>query len=94
HYVIPNWHIRVDRILYWNKFSRPDVTPKNGTSTDYWWYDEDKAARLAEARRVAGSLNGGDSAQTPGVGATVFSAVAVLFVGWMVFRKVMQRRGA
>jgi microcin C transport system substrate-binding protein len=92
HYVIPNWHIRVDRILYWNKFSRPAITPKNGTSTDYWWYDEDKAARLAEARRVAGSLNGKRSADTPGVGTTVFTAVAVLLVGWMVFRRVMKRR--
>ncbi|MDX1529241.1 MAG: extracellular solute-binding protein, partial [Gammaproteobacteria bacterium] len=94
HYVIPNWHIRVDRILYWNKFSRPEVTPKNGTSTDYWWFDEKKAADLAEARRNAGSLNDAGSAETPGVGTTVLTAIALLFVGWMVFRKVMQRRGA
>jgi microcin C transport system substrate-binding protein len=94
YYVIPNWHIRVDRILYWNKFSRPEVTPKNGTSTDYWWYDEDKAAKLAEARRVAGSLNGGSGAETPGVGTTVFAAAAALFVGWLVFRRVMRKRDA
>ena len=92
YYVIPNWHIRVDRILYWNKFSRPEVTPKNGTSTDYWWYDEEKAQKLAEARRQAGSLNGSAGAETPGVGTTVLTAIALLFVGWMVFRKVMQRR--
>ncbi len=92
HYVIPNWHIRVDRILYWNKFSRPEETPMSGTSTDYWWYDEEKAAKLAEARRASGSLNGAGSAETPGVGVTVLTAIALLFVGWMVFRKVMQRR--
>jgi microcin C transport system substrate-binding protein len=90
HYVIPNWHIRVDRILYWNKFSRPGITPKNGTSTDYWWYDEDRAAKLEEARRVAGPLNGSGAADTPGVGATALTAIALLFVGWMVFRKVMR----
>ncbi len=90
HYVIPNWHIRVDRILYWNKFSRPAVTPKNGTSTDYWWFDEVKAARLADARRATGSLNGASTSDTPGVGTTVFAAIAMLFVGWMVFRKVMK----
>jgi microcin C transport system substrate-binding protein len=47
HYVIPNWHIRFDRILHWDKFSRPDVIPKQGTSIDYWWFDEEKARALA-----------------------------------------------
>jgi microcin C transport system substrate-binding protein len=50
HYVIPNWHIRVQRILYWDKFARPAVTPKNGTSIDYWWFDP-ALARLLEERR-------------------------------------------
>ena len=44
HYVIPNWHLQSDRTLYWNKFSRPAVTPRRGTSTDHWWFDADKAA--------------------------------------------------
>lgn len=48
HYVIPNWHIRFDRILYWDKFSRPAATPKQGTSVDYWWFDEDKARALRQ----------------------------------------------
>jgi len=50
HYVIPQWHLRFQRILYWNKFSRPETTAKDGTSTTYWWYDADKAARLKAAR--------------------------------------------
>ena len=50
HYVIPNWHIRVDRVLYWNKLSRPEVTPILGTSSNFWWFDEAKAAALAAAR--------------------------------------------
>jgi microcin C transport system substrate-binding protein len=50
HYVIPQWHLRFQRILYWNKFSRPETTSKDGTSTTYWWYDADKAARLKAAR--------------------------------------------
>lgn len=53
HYGIPNWHSRVDRWLYWDKFSRPEVTPDQGTSTSYWWYDEEKAARLAARVRIA-----------------------------------------
>ncbi len=50
HFVIPNWHIRVDRILHWDKFSRPEITPILGTSPTFWWFDEAKAAALAEAR--------------------------------------------
>jgi microcin C transport system substrate-binding protein len=50
YYVIPQWHLRMQRILYWNKFSRPSVTPRTGTSIDYWWYDDAKAAQLERDR--------------------------------------------
>jgi microcin C transport system substrate-binding protein len=50
HYVIPQWHLRFQRILYWNKFSRPETTSKDGTSVAYWWYDAEKAVRLKAAR--------------------------------------------
>ena len=48
HYIIPNWHLDRDRILSWDKFSRPSVTPNQGTSTNYWWFDEDKARNLEQ----------------------------------------------
>jgi microcin C transport system substrate-binding protein len=53
HYVIPNWHLRFQRILYWDKFSRPAATAKFGTSTTLWWFDADKAARVERARGAA-----------------------------------------
>jgi len=53
YYVIPNWHLRVQRILYWDKFSRPATTAKFGTSTTLWWFDADKAARVERARGAA-----------------------------------------
>ncbi len=53
HFVIPNWHLSKDRLLYWNRFSRPAVTPDGGTSLSYWWRDAAKAERLAEARGKA-----------------------------------------
>ena len=49
-YIIPNWHLRFQRIVYWDKFSRPATTAKFGTSTTLWWFDADKAARLERAR--------------------------------------------
>ncbi len=55
HFVIPNWYLSKDRILYWNKFSYPPVDAESGTSLSYWWWDEEKAARLAEARRESTS---------------------------------------
>jgi microcin C transport system substrate-binding protein len=45
-YVIPQWHIRSDRVLYWDKFSRPDTSVRTGVMTGRWWYDETKAAAL------------------------------------------------
>ncbi len=47
-YVIPNWHIPADRVLYWDKYSRPAVAIKSGVWTGLWWFDNEKAARLAD----------------------------------------------
>jgi microcin C transport system substrate-binding protein len=50
-YVIPHWHIRADRILYWDKFSRPSAPIRSGVMTMRWWYDPLKAAALQKARQ-------------------------------------------
>ena len=51
HYVIPNWHIRSFRLVYWNKFGRPAKPPRYGLGyPDTWWIDPDKLAAL-DARR-------------------------------------------
>jgi len=49
HIVIPHWHIPYDRVLYWDKFSRPAVTPDQGASLFTWWVDPVKEKAL-EAR--------------------------------------------
>ena len=46
YYVIPQFHTEDDRALYWDKFSRPKITPWRGTSTSYWWFDKEKEAKL------------------------------------------------
>ena len=53
YYVIPNWHIRSDRILYWDKFSRPDTPTKSGAMIARWWFDEDKAKALEDKQSGA-----------------------------------------
>lgn len=45
-YVIPQWHLGYDRLVYWNKFGRPAVTPIQGAQFDTWWVDKAKAAAL------------------------------------------------
>ena len=61
HYVIPQLIAPFDRILYWDKFGRPEITPLQGPSVDYWWIDAEKAASLPERRR---NLEGAEAAQT------------------------------
>jgi microcin C transport system substrate-binding protein len=47
HFVVPQWHVRVFRIVYWNKFGRPAISPKYALGfTDTWWVDPDKARAL------------------------------------------------
>ncbi|MCB1734879.1 MAG: ABC transporter substrate-binding protein [Gammaproteobacteria bacterium] len=36
-YVIPQWHNRVFRVAYWDKFGRPETTPKYALGFDAWW---------------------------------------------------------
>ena len=43
HYVIPNWHLSVDRIAYWNKFGMPKIIPTQGVQIFAWWIDPAKA---------------------------------------------------
>ncbi|HEU5283493.1 MAG TPA: extracellular solute-binding protein [Burkholderiales bacterium] len=91
YYVIPNWHVRVQRILYWDKFSRPRVTPKNGTSIAYWWSDPVKAARLEEMRRAQPAAADDGNGETPGLGTALAVAVGAGLIGLFVFRRVLRR---
>jgi len=50
HYIVPHWFASFDRVLYWNKYSRPDVELPYGYRTNRWWYDEAKAAATAQGK--------------------------------------------
>jgi len=51
HYVVPHWHIRADRILYWDKFGRPETPVRTGVMTDRWWFDAERASALEKERQ-------------------------------------------
>ena len=46
HYLIPLYHLKNDRVAYWNRLGHPEVTPVYGFVLETWWQDPDKAARL------------------------------------------------
>ena len=53
HYVVPHWHIRAYRVVYWNKFGKPGISPKYMPQPwqyfpDTWWVDAEKEAALKE----------------------------------------------
>ena len=54
HYVVPQWHIRFDRIAYWDKFGKSAKSPKYGNDLMSWWVDAGKAASLEERKRNLG----------------------------------------
>ncbi|MBK8907509.1 MAG: ABC transporter substrate-binding protein [Rhodospirillales bacterium] len=90
-YVIPNWHIRFDRILYWDKFDRPEVTPPRGTSISYWWYDPDEVARLNQRifEQETQRLERDDPKRMGMIGAW---AAGLSAVGLLAFYFVLKRR--
>ena len=50
HYVIPNFHNTAFWVAYWDKFRRPEVSPKYGLGIDSWWVDP-KAEQTVEAKK-------------------------------------------
>ena len=48
HYVIPEWHISMFRVAYWDKFSRPEIIPKYALGEGTWWHDRAKARKLPQ----------------------------------------------
>ena len=39
-------HEGVYRVAYWNKISRPEVSPKYDLGFDFWWFDPKKAKNM------------------------------------------------
>ena len=53
HIWVPQWHNSFHNIAYKDVFGRPEsLPPFSMGEMDFWWYDENKAARL----KAAGAL--------------------------------------
>ena len=94
-YVIPNWYLRSDRVLYWDKFDRPEVPVKSGVSTSLWWYDAERAAAL---ERVIANLDAeADTAspgrdEPPGWGWTLTWILAGLVILYWLMRRALRAK--
>jgi microcin C transport system substrate-binding protein len=57
---VPHWYISYDRVVYWNRFSRPKKNPSQAPTLnniiEWWWEDPKKAKALKEARKTGKSL--------------------------------------
>jgi microcin C transport system substrate-binding protein len=91
HFVIPNWHLQKQRILYWDKFSRPEQLAKFGTSTTLWWFDPVKAARLEQRRPAESLASEAPPKEGQGLGLGLAALAGLLLAGAFLFRRALQR---
>jgi len=52
YYLIPQFHIGHYRVAYWNKLSRPAISPKYDLGFDFWWYDKEKEKRIGNIEKL------------------------------------------
>ena len=54
-FVVPHWFIDYDRMVYWNKFSAPQVIPSSSSRfahfLEFWWWDEARFQKLKTAQK-------------------------------------------
>lgn len=91
HYVIPAWHLSQDRILYWDKFSRPEITPARGVNVDTWWFDTAKAGRLRQLEETEDGM-GQERGSTPPGYVIIVVAIGLGLLGLIAVRRGLGRR--
>jgi microcin C transport system substrate-binding protein len=54
YYVMPQWHYSFFNVAYWDRYGRPEITPKYDPGFDTWWYDQARADALAKGKSELG----------------------------------------
>jgi len=52
YFVVPQWHIREDRVAWWDKFGRPAIKPTYGVGFSSWWVDPKKDAMVSNRQKA------------------------------------------
>ncbi|MCY4314090.1 MAG: extracellular solute-binding protein, partial [Gammaproteobacteria bacterium] len=93
-FVVPNWHIAADRILWWDKYDRPAIPLRHGVNTSRWWHDEEKGGQL-EAAWDEGLAAQGSASPGPAdrpTGWRLILLIGVIVAGFMIIRKTVRQR--
>jgi len=53
YYVVPNFHNSAFWVAYWDKFRRPQISPKYGIGLDTWWVDPQAEKTVEEKKGEA-----------------------------------------
>ena len=59
HYVIPHWNLSAWRVLYWNQFGRPNITPAYNLGIDSWWSKGESRIQSPEFSKEMGEGESG-----------------------------------
>ncbi|MFQ5481183.1 MAG: extracellular solute-binding protein [Nitrospinaceae bacterium] len=61
YYMVPHWYIKYDRVVYWNRFSRPARNPSQASILNniltWWWWDAAKAKKLEDSKNQGLPVN-------------------------------------
>jgi microcin C transport system substrate-binding protein len=99
HYVIPQYHAKGDRVAYWSKFSRPEITPTQGVQVDAWWIDPNRDRAIASAKDAATAELKAEQSQKAAAqrsghaGYWQLGGLAALLLLGALFRSLRKRRG-
>ena len=82
YYLIPQFHIGHYRVAYWNKISKPNVSPKYDLGFDFWWYDQQKAANIG---KISSSQNPKEEKKNNLI--YYFLLIFLIFILWRIKKK-------
>ena len=82
YYLIPQFHIGHYRVAYWNKISRPDVSPKYDLGFDFWWFDNEKAEKIGEIKAEESNKNNSENKSI-----YYLLIIFLLFILWKIRKK-------
>ena len=83
YYLIPQFHIGHYRVAYWNKISRPKISPKYDLGFDFWWFDPVKAKNFDDKNNSI--INKKNDKDNSGIYLLI---IFLIFIFWKVKKKL------
>ena len=82
YYLIPQFHIGHYRVAYWNKISRPEVSPKYDLGFDFGGFDPKKAKNMDV---ISSPINDEENKKDNSI--YFLLLIFLLFILWKIKRK-------